>query len=73
MGGIMKSFKLKDDFIKLGQLLKAADFVQTGGEAKELILDGEVKVNGEVVTQRGKKIFPGDVVALGGEEVKVED
>ena len=68
----MKTYKIHDDFIKLGQLLKAADMVQTGGEAKELILDGQVTVNGEIETRRGKKIFPGDVVACLGRELTVE-
>lgn len=68
----MKKYKIYDEFIKLGQLLKAADMVQTGGEAKELILDGQVTVNGEIETRRGKKIFPGDVVACLGRELTVE-
>lgn len=68
----MKTYKIHDEFIKLGQLLKAADMVQTGGEAKELILDGQVTVNGEIETRRGKKIFPGDIVACLGRELTVE-
>lgn len=68
----MKKYKIYDEFIKLGQLLKAADMVQTGGEAKELILDGQVTVNGEIETRRGKKIFPGDIVACLGRELTVE-
>jgi ribosome-associated protein len=68
----MNIYMIKDDFIKLGQLLKAADISQTGGEAKELILDGQVTVNGEVETRRGKKIYPGDIVACLGREVKVK-
>jgi len=67
----MKEFKLKDDFIKLGQLLKATGLVQSGVEAKIVIQDGEVKVNGSVETQRGKKIVPGDIVAFGKEQIKV--
>lgn len=68
----MKKYRIYDEFIKLGQLLKAADMVQTGGEAKELILDGQVTVNGEIETRRGKKIFPGDIVACLGRELTVE-
>ena len=68
----MKKYIIKDDFIKLGQLLKAADIVQSGGEAKELILDGQVTVNGAVELQRGKKIHAGDIVSCNGQEIKVE-
>lgn len=67
----MREFKIKDDFIKLGQLLKAAGLVDSGVEAKFLIQDGEVMLNGVVETQRGKKIVPGDVVSFNGEQVKV--
>lgn len=62
---------IKTEFIKLDQLLKYASLVETGGHAKMLILDGEVKVNGEVCLQRGKKIRVGDVVQLGEESIKV--
>ena len=68
----MQVYRIQDDFIKLEQLLKAADIAQTGGEAKELILDGQVIVNGEIETRRGKKIYPGDVVACLGRELTVE-
>ncbi len=54
-------------FIKLDSLLKFAAAVGTGGEAKELILDGQVKVQGEVCLQRGKKIRPGESVEVAGE------
>ena len=60
------------EYIKLDQLLKFAGAVAIGSEAKELISGGNVSVNGEVCTMRGKKIRPGDVVAVGGEEIKVE-
>ncbi len=59
------------EYIKLDALLKFAALVGTGGEAKFRIQEGEVSVNGETCTQRGKKIFPGDVVELAGERVKV--
>ncbi|EHR32087.1 S4 domain-containing protein YaaA [Helcococcus kunzii] len=65
--------EIKTEFIKLDQLLKFASLVQTGGEAKMLIADGEVKVNGEVCTQRGKKIRNGDVVELFDQVVEIEE
>ena len=60
------------EFIKLQDLLKLANLVSTGGEAKVRILDGEVRVNGEVCTMRGKKIRPGDTVAFTGQELGVK-
>ena len=68
----MEIIKLKDEFIKLGQALKAAGLVETGAEAKDVIQDGLVKVNGEVATQRGKKLHAGDVVSYDGETIKIE-
>ena len=59
--------QITTEFIKLDQLLKFANAVATGGEAKLAIQDGDVTVNGEVCTMRGKKIRPGDRVELGGE------
>lgn len=67
----MEQIAIKTEFIKLDSLLKFAGLVSTGGEAKELIADGQVLVNGEVCTMRGKKIRPGDSVALGGKTVEV--
>ncbi len=69
----MKEFKLRsdDEFIKLGQLLKACNIVGSGVEAKIQIKDGLVKVNDEVSTERGKKIREGDVVSCGLEKIKV--
>jgi ribosome-associated protein len=67
-----KKVKINTEFIKLDALLKFASMVGSGGEAKNLIQNGEVTVNGEVCTMRGKKIRPGDKVSLGGEEVTVE-
>lgn len=64
-------FKLRDDFIKLGQALKAAGLVDSGLDAKIVIQDGEVSVNGEVETRRGKKIYPGDVVEFDGETIEI--
>ena len=60
----MKEIKLREDFIKLGQALKAADLVQDGVEAKFVIQDGLVEVNGEVDTRRGRKLYDGDEVSL---------
>lgn len=60
----MNKIQIETEFIKLDSLLKYAQVVQSGGEAKTIILDGEVKLNGEVITQRGKKIRPGDIVEV---------
>ncbi len=68
----MKIIKLKDEFIKLGQALKAADLVQDGVEAKFAIQDGLVMVNGEVDIRRGRKLYDGDLVSFEGEEIKIE-
>lgn len=67
----MEEFKLKDEFIKLGQLLKATGMVESGVEAKIVIQDGEVTLNGAVETQRGKKVAAGDVVSFDGKHIKV--
>ena len=66
------SIKITTEFIKLDALLKFASMVGSGGEAKNIIQNGEVLVNGEVCTMRGKKIRPGDRVSVsGGGEVEV--
>lgn len=62
----MKTILITTEFIKLQDLLKFVGLVETGGEAKELIQNGQAQVNGEVCTQRGKKIRPGDDVLFGG-------
>ena len=67
----MEIIKLRDDYIKLGQALKAANLVQTGVDAKFVIQDGLVKVNGQVQTQRGKKLFDGDIVEFKGNQIKI--
>ena len=67
----MEIIKLKDEFIKLGQALKLAGVVEDGVEAKYVIQDGLVKVNGEVDTRRGRKVYSGDVITFRGEEIKV--
>ena len=68
----MEIIKLREEFIKLGQALKAAGLVESGVEAKEVILDGFVKVNGEVDTRRGKKLYDGDIVSFDGTDIKIE-
>ncbi|MGN0269857.1 MAG: RNA-binding S4 domain-containing protein [Candidatus Weimeria sp.] len=60
-----------DDFIKLGQALKKAGLVGSGVEAKEVIQNGEVEVNGEVDTRRGRKLYDGDRVSFNGEELVI--
>lgn len=67
----MEEIKLREDFIKLGQALKAANLVESGVMAKLVIQDGLVKVNGEVETQRGKKLVDGDIVSFEGETIKI--
>ena len=67
------SITITTEFIKLDSLLKFANAVATGGEAKQIVQDGLVKVNGEVCTMRGKKIRPGDVVEVDSQlELTVE-
>lgn len=68
----MEIIHLRDDYIKLGQALKAAGFVGSGVEAKYAIQDGRVKVNGKVEVQRGKKLIEGDVVDFEGKIIKIE-
>ena len=68
----MTIIKLRDEFIKLGQALKAAGLVESGVEAKDVILDGLVTVNGEVDTRRGRKLYDGDIVVFDGEEIRIE-
>ena len=72
-GNNMTEVKIRDDFIKLGQALKLCGAVMSGVEAKMLILDEQVKVNGEVCTMRGKKLYPGDIFEFEGAEYKIVD
>lgn len=65
------SIREQDEFIKLGQALKKADLVSSGVEAKIVIQDGQVTVNGETELRRGKKLHDGDVFSYDGETVKV--
>ncbi len=69
---IMEIIKLREDFIKLGQALKAGGLVDSGVDAKFVIQDGLVKVNGNIETQRGKKLYNGDIVEFNNETVKIE-
>lgn len=64
--------KISTDYIKLDQLLKFAGAAAIGSEAKELVLEGKVKVNGEICTMRGKKIRSGDTVTVNGQDITVE-
>ena len=68
----MKNISINSDYIKLDQFLKLADIVMSGGEAKLVIMSEEVKVNGEVCTQRGKKLRSGDTVECRGQQFTVK-
>ncbi|MDD3173040.1 MAG: RNA-binding S4 domain-containing protein [Herbinix sp.] len=68
----MHQIKLREDYIKLGQALKAAGLVGSGVDAKNEILDGKVKVNNAIEIQRGKKLYDGDIVEYAGEKIKIE-
>ena len=67
----MKEINIRDDHIKLGQLLKLAGLVDSGLEAKIEITEGRVKLNNITELQRGKKVFKGDTVSYKGEEIRV--
>ena len=67
----MQKILIHTEFIKLDALLKYAGLCETGGEAKELVQGGSVKVNGEVCTMRGKKMRPGDEAEIGGKIYRV--
>ena len=67
----MEIIKLKEEYIKLGQALKAAGLVESGVDAKFAVQDGLVKVNGQVETQRGKKLVEGEIVEYGGNSIKI--
>ena len=70
-GRKMEIIKLREEYIKLGQALKAAGLVESGVEAKYAIEDGEAFVNGQAATQRGKKLVDGDVVEFRGQTIKI--
>lgn len=63
---------IRDEYIKLGQALKLAGLVDSGVDAKFVIQDGLVSVNGEIDTRRGKKLYPGDIFEYDGQEVIVK-
>ena len=68
----MEVINLREDYIKLGQALKAAGFVEDGVEAKIEITSGNVLVNGEVDTRRGRKLYDGDVVNFNGKQIQIK-
>lgn len=67
----METIKLRDEYIKLGQALKAAGLVESGVIAKEVIINGEVLVNGQTEYQRGKKLRDGDIVEFEGNQIRI--
>ena len=67
----MEIIELRDEFIKMGQALKAAGLVESGAEAKEVITEGLVKVNNITEIQRGKKLHSGDIVSYNGNEIEI--
>ena len=67
----MLELKIDSEYIKIEQFLKHADSASTGGHATYLIQEGVVKVNGEVEMRRGKKLVPGDIVEVEGNQIKV--
>jgi ribosome-associated protein len=67
-----RTVAIRDASIRLGQLLKLADLVDAGSEAKEVLVQRLVQVNGEVETRRGRQLVPGDTVTIGGQTVGIE-
>jgi len=67
----MNIIKLRDEYIKLGQALKAAGLVGSGIEAKEVILDGLVEVNGEIELRRGRKLYENDIISFNNQKIKI--
>jgi ribosome-associated protein len=74
-GGMAEPFDvpIRDESIRLGQFLKLANLVESGGEARPVLVDGLVRVNGDVETRRGRQLVKGDVVTLGGTSARVAD
>ncbi|MGH3356729.1 MAG: RNA-binding S4 domain-containing protein [Nocardioidaceae bacterium] len=68
---LVRSVQIRGDDIRLGQFLKLADLVDSGSDVRPLVAAGEVSVNGTTETRRGRRLARGDVVALGGDEVRV--
>lgn len=69
---MVHKIKLREDYIKLGQALKAAGLVESGVDAKMAVLDGLVCINGNTELQRGKKLYDGDIVSYDGETIMIE-
>lgn len=67
----METIRLREEYIKLGQALKAAGLVSSGVEAKMAIQDGQVRVNNETDTRRGRKLYDGDVISFGADVVRI--
>ena len=67
----MRDVAIRGDVIRLGQLLKLADVVDTGGELKELLAETDVLVNGELEDRRGRQLHAGDVVTVAGDELRI--
>jgi len=67
----MEQIQIRDEFIKLGQALKLAGLVESGVDAKFVIQDGLVKVNGETEVRRGKKLYKGDIFSFEGQDVEI--
>ena len=67
----MEIIKLRDEYIKLGQALKAAGLIETGAMAKDVITEGLVLVNGEIETRRGRKLYDGDEIIFDGEKISI--
>lgn len=68
----LQTIQLREDYIKLGQALKAAGLVSSGIEAKVVITEGEVKVNGEVEERRGRKLYDGDIAEFNGQQIQIK-
>lgn len=68
----MDEVEIRGESIRLGQLLKVVDAVDSGAEAKAVLADGAVRVNGEVETRRGRQVRPGDVVEVGGRAIRAK-
>ncbi len=71
MTGVPDDVPIRDESIRLGQFLKLANLIDSGSDAKPLLMNGEVLVNGDVETRRGRQLRPGDVVSLGGVVARV--
>ena len=67
----MRDIAIRGDMIRLGQLLKLADVVDSGGELKALLAETDVLVNGELEDRRGRQLHPGDVVTVAGDELRI--